>query len=313
MVPVREGTRFDGTSSSTPLGGFHRNIFLLFIIFDLPYISRTGALESLCLDSRSAGFILRCQVLPPALNDQSIFAGRNKMLTRSGFVSLLLIACAVGLSVKAYLVWKEGPWELPNPKKPKTSAVVSSNQPAVSPVQPMPGTEVIISKNVFDPERGASKTKETEAEGRSMQRIRSMLLLGTAIMGPDRYAVVQESAGLPSGGPATPAESQTPRRLKIGDTVEGFNLSEIGERRIVFIKGPTRVEVPLDFFRNVEPANLPTYRTARPVGTPSPSAPQAGQPAPPVVPNVSRRPRLPAPATPIAPLNPNSEGGGPVE
>ena len=42
------------------------------------------------------------------------------------------------------------------------------------------GTDMIIGKNLFDPERGATRTKETEADTRAAQRIRSMVLLGTA-------------------------------------------------------------------------------------------------------------------------------------
>jgi len=208
---------------------------------------------------------------------------------------LFLIACAVGLGVKTYLVWKEGPWDLPGPVKPKAVAASKGPQAAVKPPQPIVGTEIIVSKNVFDPERGASKTKEAEAETRAMQRIRSMVLLGTAILGPNRYAIIQES----DGSPGTPAQGRSPtaRRVKVGDIIEGFNLSEIGEKKVVFVKGVSRVELPVDFFRKVDVASAPP-------GVPSNvqiGAPGAGVPGAPVRPNpspdpsVARRPRLPTP------------------
>src|ERR1043166_1478360 len=200
--------------------------------------------------------------------------------------------------MKTYWLWKEGPWDLPTQMKAKTS---SASQPSQSPnkaVAPLVGTEVIIAKNLFDPERGASKTKEAEADTRSMQRIRNMVLLGTAILGGNRYAIVQDSDGGPPNVPGAPGRSQPARRLKVGDMVEGFNLSEINEKGIVFIKGASRVEVPVDFFRKIDvPARPPLPGQPVPV-QPAPVQPgQVGTPAPPpptAVPNITRRPRLPA-------------------
>jgi len=167
-------------------------------------------------------------------------------------------------------------------------AVSQAPQP-VKPAQPIVGTEIIVSKNVFDPERGASKTKEAEAETRAMQRIRSMILLGTAILGPNRYAVIQEPDG-PPGGPAQ-GRSQTARRLKIGDIVEGFNLTEISDKKVVFVKGVSRVELPVDFFRKVDVASAPGGPANIQTGVPG--APVRPNPSP--DPNVARRPRLPTP------------------
>jgi hypothetical protein len=204
---------------------------------------------------------------------------------------LLLIACAAGLGVKTYLLWKQGPWDLPGPVKPKPGVASQAPQPSPKSAQAIVGTEIIVSKNVFDPERGASKSKEAEAETRAMQRIRSMVLLGTAILGPNRYAIVQESDGPPVVGAPAQGRSQTPRRLKLGDMVEGFNLSEIGDKKVVFVKGVSRVELPVDFFRKVDVAGPPGIAPAAQVGVPG--AP--GRPSPPVDPNIARRPRLPTP------------------
>src|SRR5215470_5752866 len=170
---------------------------------------------------------------------------------------------------------------MPGPVKPRPAAVTQPPQSSAKSAQPIVGTEIIVSKNVFDPERGASKTKEAEAETRAMQRIRGMVLLGTAILGPNRYAIIQESDG-PPGAPAQ-GRTQTARRLKIGDMVEGFNLSEIGDKKVVFVKGVSRVELPVDFFRKVDVAAAP--------GAP-PSNVQIGVPGTPARPNPSAEPSV---------------------
>ncbi len=69
--------------------------------------------------------------------------------------------------------------------------VVEDSKTATNP-RPIIGTETIISKNIFDPERGAGLTRETEANSQAFQRIRSMVLLGTAILGNNRFAILQE-------------------------------------------------------------------------------------------------------------------------
>ena len=109
--------------------------------------------------------------------------------------------------------------------------------------------------------------------------------MGTAILGNSRYAILQESTD--PGLPAQRTQTGQPGnlRLKLGDTVEGFKLSEIHEKRVVFTKGASRVEVALDFFRK---------------GDPSKQSPPAAVPARQgVVPNIPRRPGVPVP--PVSP------------
>lgn len=108
-------------------------------------------------------------------------------------------------------------------------------------------TRNIIDSNLFDPERGASKTKEVEASSAAMQRLRGMVLLGTAILGQSRYAILQEPANQ-----GAQKQSASYLRLQLGDTFEGFSLSEIEPMKVAFTKGPARVDIPLDFFRRVE-------------------------------------------------------------
>jgi hypothetical protein len=180
------------------------------------------------------------------------------------------------------------------------------------PAQPVVGTEAVIAKNLFDPERGAGQTKATEADTRAAQRIRGMILHGTAILGPNRYAIVQDGdAGVrppPGGQPAQP-----PRRIKLGDSIDGFNLTEVREKGVIFTRGATRVELAVDYFRKIPagavappaqpgqpgPAGTPRGAPTQPAPSlvPGQVAPGSvpGQPTPRVAPNLPRRPRLPAP------------------
>ena len=142
-----------------------------------------------------------------------------------------------------------GPWDLPNPGKAKSPASITEDK-TVTKTPSIVGTETIISKNIFDPERGAGLTREAEANSQAFQRIRGMVLLGTAILGNNRFAILQDRG--PSSGAAASGQSNSLLRIKLGDTVEGFKLSEISEKRVVFAKGSSTVEVPLDYFRKVD-------------------------------------------------------------
>ena len=138
-----------------------------------------------------------------------------------------------------------GPWDLPNPGKAKSPVTVADAKTVANP-RPIVGTETIINKNIFDPERGAGLTREAEANSQAFQRIRSMVLLGTAILGNNRFAILQDGAVSP--GAAASGQSNTLMRIKLGDTVEGFKLSEISEKRIVFARGTAKVEVAARLF-----------------------------------------------------------------
>jgi hypothetical protein len=192
---------------------------------------------------------------------------------------------AIGLvGWRIYKVWQEEPWSLPQPKSVAPSAL--GDEPVkVIPTLPAVSPDLIISKNLFDPERGAGATREAEFNSRSFQRIRSMVLLGTVILGESRSAILQDP-GSQAATPNGPASSVGPMRVKLGDSVEGFRLSEIADRKVVFTKGGSRVEVLLDYFRRDDP---PPGRATTPSG-------QRGAPtvAPRVVPNLPRRGALPA-------------------
>jgi hypothetical protein len=211
-------------------------------------------------------------------------------------LSVFLIV-AIGLVVtKTYWLWKAGPWDLPISRKAKSPMVVEDSKTATNP-RPIIGTETVISKNIFDPERGAGLTRETEANSQAFQHIRSMILLGTAILGNNRFAILQEG-GSP-GAAAAAGRSIASFRIKLGDTVEGFKLSEISEKRVVFAKGTSRVDVPLDYFRNsdgTQPQGAVAAQTS-PAGqapTPGVVSPSVVTPGQPIVPGQSTPRGVPA-------------------
>ena len=202
------------------------------------------------------------------------------------------------MATKTYWLWKAGPWDLPNSAKAKTP--ITAEDKPITNAPRIIGTETIISKNIFDPERGAGFTREAEANSQAFQRIRGMVLLGTAILGNNRFAILQD--GGVSGVPGVPGQSVVPMRIKLGDTVEGFRLSEVSEKRVVFAKGTATVEVPLDYFRKTDLAQprgsvatqtSPAGQGAAPRVTPG-QANVPGQRVPRAIPALPRRDREPA-------------------
>jgi len=233
------------------------------------------------------------------------------------FGAVLLVAIGF-VGTEIYWFWKNGPWDLPTRAKAKVSPLMGEEK-LEDKKPPLAGTEIIISKNLFDPERGEGRNREVETNSKAFQRIRGMVLLATAILGNNRYAVLRDQGpGVP--GQVVPGQ-QPPNvmRLKLGDDVEGFRLSDIGEKQVVFTKGASRVEVLLDYFRKGEtPApKVPVPGQARrvqPNPVPGPIPGQVGTPgqgvnpipapaqvgpttpvSPRVVPNLPRRERIPVP------------------
>lgn len=219
-------------------------------------------------------------------------------MTRSSLFSVLLVVAIGLLLTKIYWLWMAGPWDLPNPGQARSPIAVETSKGATNPPANI-GTETIISKNIFDPERGAGFTREVEANSQAFQRIKSMILLGTAILGNNRFAVLQDGAMAST----VPGQSAAPMRIKLGDTVEGFKLAEVSEKRVVFARGAATVEVPLDYFRKIDTPQ-PRRAISPPTGTAGQASPpprvitprQSDVPVPRVIPALPRRQR--APVTP---------------
>ena len=206
----------------------------------------------------------------------------------------VLFALAVGLvGWNTYWSWKAGPWDIPTPAKSAAKNAATENQAPPS-IRPPVNTDVIVSKNLFDPERGAGATREAEENSRAFQRVRGMILVGTVIIGDNRVAILQEGTTLPGAGQRPGAQSASLMRLKVGDNIDGFRLTEIADKRVVFAKDASRVEVLLDYFRKVEAAT--PARPAAPSQVAAPPTP--GVAAPRVVPNLPRRGQIPAQANP---------------
>jgi hypothetical protein len=205
----------------------------------------------------------------------------------------VLLAVAIGLvGWSGYRSWKAGPWDLPSPAK-STGAITGADKPAAPVTRAPANTEIIVSKNLFDPERGAGATREAEESSRAFQRVRAMILIGTVIIGNNRVAILQEGSALPTGAPRGPAQSASLMRLKVGDNVDGFRLTEIADKRVVFAKDASRVEVLLDYFRKVESVQAPRFVV------PGQGIPPPAITSPRVVPSLPRRGQLPIPGNPI--------------
>lgn len=178
---------------------------------------------------------------------------------------------------------------MPTPNKPVPAATTSERKIGATTRAPV-ATDVIVSKNLFDPERGAGATREAEENSRSSQRVRNLILMGTVIIGDNRTAILQDGVN-PNPGQAAPPAQTAPMRLKVGDNVEGYRLAEIADKKVVFTKDAARVEVMLDYFRKVEVA----APRAAPAGQ---LVPPGGVAAPPrIIPNLPRRGRIPVPGS----------------
>ncbi|MBI4490581.1 MAG: hypothetical protein HY694_15970, partial [Deltaproteobacteria bacterium] len=130
--------------------------------------------------------------------------------------TFLIFAVAL-VGVQTYQLWQEGPWDHPKPSMGKDSSVVK--EPKREPPQPrLASTINIVEKNLFDPERGAGKSKEADALALATQRVRGMVLVGTVILGESRYAILRQPPDTRTASPASQTGQPAHLRLKLGDT-----------------------------------------------------------------------------------------------
>jgi hypothetical protein len=190
-----------------------------------------------------------------------------------------------------YVTWKKGPWDLPVPAATNPAPLVTAQTADLAPRVPI-NTDTIVNRNLFDPERGAGATRDAEESSRAAQRVRNMILVGTVIIGSNRTAILQDGTSTNMVPAATPAQKATPIRLRLGDNVEGYRLSEIADKKVVFTKDAARIELLLDYFRKIEVA------APRPTPPGRVVPPGAVTPGPRVIPNLPRRGRVPVPVIP---------------
>jgi len=143
---------------------------------------------------------------------------------------------------------------------------------------------MIINKNLFDPERGAGASRDSEASAQAFQRVQNMVLVGTIIFPQNRTAILHDP-GDSSRGTPNQARSPISLRMKVGDDFEGFTLSEIADKKVVFTKGSATVELALDYFKKIEMASSRSSAPGQIVAA-GPSAARS-------IPNLPRRERLP--------------------
>jgi len=208
-------------------------------------------------------------------------------MNRNQILRLLLVVANIAVVTKTYLFWHDGPWEIPQSvhaaKRDASAVALEQKQPL--PIQLAMSTKNIIDNDLFDPERGASKTKENEVIALARQKVESMILTGTMILGESRYAIFQDGSDSRSSNPNSKTSESPNIRLKLGDTVEAFKLSQIEDRKVAFTNGTTNVEIALDYFRKIDGIRVQA-------GLPQVASPQALSQVPLTVP---RRDRLPPP------------------
>ena len=140
------------------------------------------------------------------------------------------MAVAIGVVAwTTYRSWRAGPWDIPGPMAQRAAAIARETQISLAPRPPI-GTEAIIGKNLFDPERGAGASREAEENSRSVQRVRSMVLVGTVIIGNNRVAILQDGTNPAPGQPIpgqrppgqTAGQPSSMMRLKVGTRSKGL-------------------------------------------------------------------------------------------
>jgi hypothetical protein len=112
---------------------------------------------------------------------------------RASLLSIFLILATAAVGVRTYLLWGNGGTDLVAPRRSGVPGPLAQTQVESKPL-PAVGTQTIVTHNLFDPERGAGAGKEFNADSRSAQRVTSLVLLGTAILGFNRYVTFQEPA-----------------------------------------------------------------------------------------------------------------------
>lgn len=169
----------------------------------------------------------------------------RKILRRSSIFSLLLMATALFVGLRIYSLWQEDLWEMPRIGKGK-GFLVAKDVIGYHPGPLMAGTQNIIDKSLFDPVRGAGRIEDMEAADTNTQLAGNMALIGTFITENERYAIIQL--------PPSPGRAKEQERFKVNDMVEEFRLSEIHEKKVVFKRGSSKIELMLDFFLKTEEA-----------------------------------------------------------
>ena len=183
---------------------------------------------------------------------------------RSATLSLLLLAGIALVGLRVYRIWTEPlstGRDLPVNPAGRTMTLAMPRSAKLRPLS----IRSIISRNLFDPDRGKSGTKTAETPSVDAQIVQSFVLLGTMITPETSRALVRVPPTLDGAarGNNTAANSQQSpesrgiRRVKLGDELGGYQLASVEPDKVVFVKDSDRIELVLDYTRTVEQAPSP--------------------------------------------------------
>jgi hypothetical protein len=175
--------------------------------------------------------------------------------------------------MKIYEVWHENTPILGTgdviPATAPTHKVLSGGRTA-----PAVSTTTIIARNLFDPDRGAkAETPPPPAKVEEPdQSIDGLLLLGTVVAGSERYAIMQvpPDLGRDLGNrrrtkrrPARRSTASTSgelRRVRVGDSLRGYQVKDIEEQKVILARGSSQTEVTIDYTREVAAPSKPRVK-----------------------------------------------------
>lgn len=180
---------------------------------------------------------------------------------------MVLLAATGLIGLEIYEVW-QSQRPLIDPTRDPVPAPASGRALPEEWEVPDVGTRTIVARDLFDPDRGAKVEEPQEpepVEEEPAQSIDGLLLLGTVIAGAERYAIMQvppESSAVPANSrrvrrsPVRRPVAQTGaevRRVRVGDSLRGYQVKDIGEQTVVLARGESQTEVAIDYTREVAP------------------------------------------------------------
>ena len=196
----------------------------------------------------------------------------SKIPKRSSLISLLFLFAIALVIYQVYSLWREPGW---NPKvaQRRGPALTRQSGQVRQPKRP-PGTDLITTRNLFDPQRRGQGTGGGVAT--DVKALEGMVLVGTIVSEGERFAIVKFPKRLLAKGGRQGAGM---RRLTVGDTVLGYRVSEIQPDRVVFESGSSSVELVIDFSRRPDGSE---NRKIQPAARGKPGGPGNSQRRPPV-------------------------------
>ncbi|MDX9820350.1 MAG: hypothetical protein RBT20_00300 [Syntrophales bacterium] len=213
---------------------------------------------------------------------------REYLLKNCSLLNLILLIAVIVLACRIVPPLLHVQSRIAPPKGAKPAAEPYKNSATDS--NPVPvDFRIITEQNLFHPSRKA--VEETRNE--QPLPVPDIVLYGTLIMNDLTAAYVQDRKSTSS----TPGRENRQRLLKKGGTISGFVLKEVGEDRIVLVRGGERMIVFLNEKKNrkageaslqatdsrraaaavpplpVTPPSVPMERLKRPASVPNPGKP----------------------------------------